>query len=628
MGSNEEYLNDLLSALNQQEADGDVSMETNPVNDPDEEAGVDLSAVDEETSIFDAKPSSDEIKDMSEDEILQLLQFSSMESEPEEPAVNVETETINEDDELDALLRGMEQEDANLAEINDLLFKSEQNQPIEQDEEETTQPEADFLQPEAILEEDMGEMEDKKSSKKMKKEKASKDKKEKKGLFAKKKKEEEAEEQADSEEMPLDDTIFAEDSVFAEPIEEDEENPEELKPVEESTAEPELSFTDDSQTAESMSDIFSENPEEQPLFMDIDQLVEEASGLIPEKDAVAPEQTEESEPAKEKEKKKKPAFIAKLLDFLFEEDENPEEGGENGEDVEALGVTSDENQEVLKQLKKEDKEGKKKKKKKGKGKDVAPENAEEDDENEESADSKKKEKKPKKQKKEKPPKPEPDSDTPEPKLSKKKVRATGFFAFTILAALLICCLLIPGLIQLADARGAYYDGDYETCFRGLYGKKLSDSDQLMFERAQLMLSMNRNQEAYRNFVAVGDEMRALDALLQAVDKQENILTEAQKYELTAQADAAYQEILTILAEKYQLSEADAKEINGYEQDVVYTLRVKSVVEGTPFELPAFLSGNPGSDEEAEADADKPMVDVLAAEEEMTDTAYEEGIQEP
>ena len=36
MGSNEEYLNDLLSALNQQEADGDVSMETNPVNDPDE----------------------------------------------------------------------------------------------------------------------------------------------------------------------------------------------------------------------------------------------------------------------------------------------------------------------------------------------------------------------------------------------------------------------------------------------------------------------------------------------------------------------------------------------------------------------------------------------------------------
>ena len=62
--------------------------------------------------------------------------------------------------------------------------------------------------------------------------------------------------------------------------------------------------------------------------------------------------------------------------------------------------------------------------------------------------------------------------------------------------------------------------------------------------------------------------------------------------------------------------------------MVYTLRVKSVVEGTPFELPAFLSGNPGSDEEAEADADKPMVDVLAAEEEMTDTAYEEGIQEP
>lgn len=622
MGSNEEYLDDLLNALNQQETDGDMNTEAVLEPDLEEEAGMDLNSIDEAAPAFDLKPSTDEIKDMSEDEILQLLQYSSMESEPEEPTVEAEAGSMNEDDELDALLRGMEQDDANLAEINDLLFKSEENQPVEQEEEEIPQPEAS-------LEDGSGEKGDKKPGKKMKKEKAPKAKKERKGLFSKKK-EKEAEGQEDSEETPLDDTIFADDSLQFEPSGTVEENPEELNPMEENLAELDQDAAGENQTEEGTPDILSDNPEEESFFMDIDQLVEEASGLMPEEVSAAPDEAEDnSKPVKEK--KKKPVFLAKFLDFLFEEDEDQEEGSdrESGEGIGALGVTSDENQEVLKQLKKEDKEGKKKKKKKGKGKDVVPEDAE-DDEVEESADSKKKAKKPKKEKKEKPPKPEPDTDTPEPKLSKKKVRATGFFAFTILAALLVCCLVIPGLLQLADARSAYYDGDYETCYRGLYGKKLSDSDQLMFERAHLMLSVDRNKEVYENYVAVGDEMRALDALLQAVDKQDKILIEAEKYELTAQAEAAYQEILTILAEKYQISESDAKEINAYEQDVVYTLRVKSIVEGTPFELPEFLKENPGADPEAGnyEDLDKPMEDVLAAEEEITDTAYEEGIQEP
>lgn len=600
MGSNEEYLDDLLSALNDQEEDGVINAEADQETETDteNEADVDLTAMGETPSVLDPKPSTDEIKDMSEDEILQLLQYSSMDNEPEEPAIKVETESMSEDDELDALLKGMEQDDANLAEISDLLNKSEQNQPVEQEEEEIAQPEIDFSQPEAIVEDETGEKKDQKSDNKGKKEKFPKAKKERKGLFSRKKIEKEGQE--DSEELNL---------------------------VEEGIAEPEPDDSEANQAAEGMSDILSDNPEEQSVFMDIDQLVEEASGLMPEEVSTASDEAEGGKPVKEK--KKKPAFLAKLFDFLFEEDESGEEGGdkENGEGVEALGVTSDENQEVLKQLKKEDKEGKKKKKKKSKGKNDVPED-EENDDFEESQDIKKKVKKPKKEKKEK--SPEPDSDTPEPKLSKKKVRAIGFFAFTILAALLVCCLVITGLLQLSDARGAYYDGDYEACYRGLYGKKLSESDQLMFERAQLMLSVNRNKEAYENYVAVGDEMRALDALLQAVDKQDKILTEAEKYELTAQAEAAYQEILAVLAEKYQLSETDAKEINGYEQDVVYTLRVKSIVEGTPFVLPEFLKENSGADTQptAQENPDGHMEDVLAAEEEITDTAYEEGIREP
>ena len=470
----------------------------------------------EEDDAQNAKPSTDEVKNMTEEEIQQLLQLSSMEEESEETDDVVENAQKDVDDDLDQLLKDMESGDDNLAEINDLLYKAENNQPVNPEGEGSTVS-----------------SEQETASLKKGREKASKSDKRKKGLFGQKKKESDGEE---------------------------------------GNTAPEAG-----------------------------QRLGEAG-------------TEKS------------GFFSRIMNFLLEDDEDSEEEGVKDE-AGQLKTTTDENQEVLKQLKKEDQEGKKKKKKKGKGKDTAGDEDENDDEGVEEA-GKEKKKKVKKEKKEKPPKPV--DDTPQPKLSKKKVRSTALFAFTILAAILVCCLFVPELSQLSDARNAFYDGDYEACYRALYGKRLSESDRRMFEQSQMMLALDRNLEAYENYVAVGDELHALDTLLQSVQKQEKLMIEAEKYGLMAEAEAAYQRVLTTLAEKYQLTEADAIEINSYEQDAVYTLRVKSIVEGTEFVLPAYLQ--PGADVNLEPQESVPeeesVEDVLSAEEELPDAEYEEGILEP
>lgn len=503
----------------------------------------------EEDDTLNAKPSTEEVKDMSEEEILQLLQLSAGEGDQAEAGNVAGQDKEIADDDLDKLLKDMEQGDDNLAEINDLLYKAENNQPVgNEGEESAASPEQ--------------ETENTKKGKK---------KKERKGFFSRKKKD---------------------------------------KPEEEGTA-----VSEAGQEAEELEAIFALGTDGEP------DGTEPGAMADVNKDG-------EKKAQDQKEKTKKPGFFSKIMDFLLEEDEDPDTEGVN-EESDQLKTTTDENQEVLKQLKKEDQEGKKKKKKKGKGKASAEEDAENEEEGDEEAgkEKKKKAKKEKKEKKEKPA--EPADDTPQPKLSKKKVRSTVLFAFTIMAAIMICCLFIPELTQLSDARNAYYDGDYETCFRTLYGKRLSESDQRMFEQSQMMLSVNRNLEAYENYVAVGDELHALDTLLQAVQKQDRLLSEAEKYGLTAEAEAAYQRVLDVLAEKYQLTEAEAVAINAYEQDAVYTLRVKSIVEGTEFVLPAYLQDGSGAGTQPQESAQEEIVeDILSEEEELPDMEYEEGILEP
>lgn len=329
----------------------------------------------------------------------------------------------------------------------------------------------------------------------------------------------------------------------------------------------------------------------------------ESAEDIPEKGAKAP--------------KKKGGFL-KMMEFLTEsdDDDEEEEGGkfsfkdlfkkkkeepseeENPTGADAEGATTDENKEVNRQLDAEEEDGKKKKKKK-KRKKGEPEGAEEleerepherqagkdDEESEEGGDGKKGKKK-KKEKKKKEPKPV--DNRPLPKLSKKKVRATFCFALTILAAILICVFFLGDVVSKQKARSAFYKGDYEECYRNFYGKKLTEGDENMFKKAELLLYLERNKERYYEYLAIDDEYHALDSLLDAVLNKDAFMQKASQYGFDAEATNAYNEILSILETSYGLSEEDAMMINSIDQDAVYTLYVHSIVDGTDFVIPDYL----------------------------------------
>jgi len=324
--------------------------------------------------------------------------------------------------------------------------------------------------------------------------------------------------------------------------------------------------------------------------------------------------TKKKKPKKEKKKTDdagaaKKGLFAKLIDALTESDDEDEElstkdsksesDGLDGADAE--GATTDENKEVNRQLdaEEEDKKNKKKKKKRKKGE---PEGAEELEErpprekNEDGEESdeddsngkKKKKKKEKKVKEKKEKTPKPADGRPLPKLPKKRVRLTFIFAFSCLAALIVCCFFLRNKLDVLSARTAYYSGDYNKCYSEMYGKKLSESDQMIFEKARMHLIIDRYTEKYDNYMAINDEYHAVDSLLRIVANKNELISNAAEYGLETEAIDAYNSVLALLEAEYGISEEKAEEINGIELDALYTIYINSIVDHVDFVIPEYL----------------------------------------
>ena len=313
------------------------------------------------------------------------------------------------------------------------------------------------------------------------------------------------------------------------------------------------------------------------------------------------------EMASSEKKEKKPGIFKRFVDFLMEEDDEEEDGKvrvpiDEAEDL-FVGEETGENEAILQELNnedaskksgKEDKKDKKKKKKgkKGKNEEADSENNEEELE-EEDGKEKKKAKKEKKKKKEKEKVAiEEIPEKPGKKISVKKIEVTVVFCLTILAAILLAVNLIPPTLEKNEARDAYYAKDYEKVVEGFYNEELSESDSLMYNRAYTILRLQRKIDGYNNYMRMGKETEALNQLIEGVLRYNEIYPEAEKYNVTAEVDELYQMIEDALENKYGISTTVAEGLYSMEDNLAYTLKLESIINGTEYVEPVY-------DEEAE-----------------------------
>lgn len=332
------------------------------------------------------------------------------------------------------------------------------------------------------------------------------------------------------------------------------------------------------------------------LFAGVDGVsnVEEGEKEIfemPELDAIAGE-------SKEKTKK---SFFARMIDFFTEEAEEEEK-----EEIKL----SEENRDILQEMDKE--KGKKKsKKKKGKSKD-----AEASVEGEEASKEAKKEKKAKKPKKEKTPKLETVVEQPQKKLSKKKVILIMLVCLSIGFAVIVVANVFGNFASKREARVAYYQGDYQTCYQNLFGKELNESEQVMYSKSESILRIRLWLREYELFAEEGKTVEALDSLIQSVHDYPVLYSYSEQWNAENEVAESYAKILNILSENYHLTEAQAREISELPDDVEYTMAVTALSQGVSYENWRY-----GGDETEEE-----LPDILPEEDELSEDDFVDNME--
>lgn len=319
-----------------------------------------------------------------------------------------------------------------------------------------------------------------------------------------------------------------------------------------------------------------------------------------------PEDSDAQREEKREKKSEKKGFFTRLLDFFTEEEEEDEEQGNENLNL------SDENKGIIKDL---DKEGSKKKKNK-KAKKAASEKTDKA--------KKKPEKKPKKQpkpKKEKPPKEI--ALVTDKKLSIKKVLPVVLVGVSVGVLLFVSINSAADYSDKREARAAYYAGDYQTCYLNLFGKDLDETESVMYGKSESILYIRLWIREFEMFAGEGDMVRALDSLIQTVDRYPQLYEYANQWNAGAEVAAGYATILNYLSANFGLTESQAQQIADEKKDIDYTRIVTAIANGKSFEEwnAPELPPDAGMDEAPlEEVPESGMEDVLPEEEELgTDT---------
>ena len=174
------------------------------------------------------------------------------------------------------------------------------------------------------------------------------------------------------------------------------------------------------------------------------------------------------------------------------------------------------------------------------------------------------------------------------------------------AAMVVLARTIPNAGVRREARNAYYNQDYMTAYRKLSGLKLNKSDRIIYEKVSLILSVSNQLDLHELHKRLGDDLRALDDLFEGVRRYEKRKEKAEELGIDRELAEVYTTILRTMDSKYALTENDVHTVLGYEDPIIYTKILYSVLEGNGIDI--FTIRIP--DDPVESKNDKEHLDDL------------------
>lgn len=134
---------------------------------------------------------------------------------------------------------------------------------------------------------------------------------------------------------------------------------------------------------------------------------------------------------------------------------------------------------------------------------------------------------------------------------------------------------------VAKASNYFERQKYGMAYREILGETLRTADQPLQDKIYTVMYIERQYEAYENYVVINQPERALDALLYGLAKYDSYYDDAVELGIVEDYNTARMHIVTALQEEFGLSEADAEELNAL-GGTDYIERIEAVTQGVDF----------------------------------------------
>ncbi len=164
---------------------------------------------------------------------------------------------------------------------------------------------------------------------------------------------------------------------------------------------------------------------------------------------------------------------------------------------------------------------------------------------------------------------------PEKKLNKPFVVIIMIFFLAVGGIVIIGSNVFDYTLVITKAKTYFERQKYGLAYREIIGVEVKEKDEELESRIYTVMYVERQYEAYRNYMLMDNPDLALDALLSGLDRYDEYYGDAVELDIVEDLDYAKTEIISALYSTYGLTEEDARDILSL-NDSDYTKKIQDM----------------------------------------------------
>lgn len=160
----------------------------------------------------------------------------------------------------------------------------------------------------------------------------------------------------------------------------------------------------------------------------------------------------------------------------------------------------------------------------------------------------------------------------------KKAAALVFVVVAILGVLVYgSSTKFTYQLHVSNAKKYFEHTEYTKAYTTLLGMELKESDQILMDRVEIIMRVNKQITSHERNLALGRDIEALDALLKGLQRYQVNYDKAATLSVSMNLDSLKQSILSTLNEVYHISEDTANELLHIENQQEYTTKISQYI---------------------------------------------------